>query len=53
LCQGDSWYELRQNGIPVFSYDVAIGRPILDDVPEAIKGEQLKARIGELQILVS
>src|SRR6202041_1508187 len=43
LCQRDSWYGLGQNGIPVFSYDVAIGRPILDDVPKAIKGEQLKA----------
>ena len=51
--QSDPWNELDQNAIPILPDDVAIGRPVLDDIPEAKEGQKLKSSVRKLEFLVA
>src|SRR5438046_9385392 len=52
LGQGDLRYELCQHFVPLLIQYVSIGEPILDNVPEAVKGEDLESRVGTLETCV-
>jgi len=45
-CERHAGNRILQDRIPVLAEDLSIRIPVLDDVPEAVEREQLKASVG-------
>jgi len=46
------WYELPENAVPILAYHIAIGEPVLDNIPQAEQGQQTESGIRRRHVRI-